>query len=93
MAGNQDEPCNSYQGMVGVVTPKIYTGLSSEVQLGQRLALIGIEVAQRGQSFVVGVAGTAAFFGPCIRAIGRTIRKNTAAAIIKKLIMVFMNTP
>ena len=55
--------------------------------------MIGIAVAQKGQSFIVGAVGAATFFGACILAIGRTIKKKTTNAIIKKVIIVLMKNP
>ena len=55
-----------------------------EVQLGQRVALIGMLEKQKGHSFVVGAGGT---FGACILAIGRTMKKKRTAATIKKVII------
>ena len=65
---------------------------SVEVQLGQRLALIGILVQQKGHSLVVGAAGSATFLGACILAIGPTTKKKTTKAIITKLMIVFMKS-
>ena len=58
---------------------------SSVVQCGQRVALIGIVIAQAGHSFV--------FCAGCFtRLIART-RRNTAPATIKKLIIRVMKLP
>ena len=69
---------------------------SSEVQFGHRVALTGICVEQKGHSFVVGAAGTTVYFAfwrALICAIGRTIKKNTTAAIIIKVMTVLMKVP
>ena len=61
--------------------------------MGQRVALIGMLVKQKGHSLVVGAAGASIFLGACILAIGRTMKKKTTRAIIKKVIIVFMKRP
>jgi hypothetical protein len=64
---------------------------SSDVQFGQRTALIGIAVKQKGQSLVVGAAGGTSFFR-CIWLMIFT-NKNTAKAIMRKVIMLLINKP
>jgi len=71
---------------------------SSEVQFGQRVALMGIVLKHRGHSLVLGAAGAAA--AACFAAsrsrifpIGRTIKKNTTAAIIRKVMITLMKKP
>ncbi len=54
---------------------------------------MGIAVAQKGQSLVVGAGGAATFFEACDLAMGRTTKKNSTAAIMRKLIIVLMNRP
>ena len=55
---------------------------SSEVQFGQRLALIGMFVKQRGHSLVIGVAGAGAGLR-CRLLIPLIIRKMARATIRK----------
>ena len=66
------------------------------MQLGQRLALTGIVVAQKGHSLVVGGGGTAAAFLVSVALRARlkafTTRK-IAKAIIKKEMIVLIKRP
>ena len=67
------------------------------MQFGQRRAFNGIWVLQNGHSLVVGAAGGGTGFlassRACSLAIGRTIKKKTTAAIMRKLIIVLIKTP
>jgi hypothetical protein len=71
--------------------PGAYALFNSEVQLGQRVAWMGIAVKQKEQSLVVGTAGGAS---SCLfkRLILRITIK-MAKATIRKLMIVLMNTP
>ena len=63
------------------------------MQLGQRLALIGILDTQKGQSFIVGAAAT---FGASARRrilLITRISMKTAKATIKKVMMLLMKAP
>ena len=62
---------------------------SSEVHCGQRVAPTGIGILQYGQSFVWSPRG---FSAGIIRLAARTMR-NTAKAMIRKVMMLLMNTP
>jgi hypothetical protein len=64
-----------------------------EVQLGQREAFAGMLVKQKGHSLVAGGAGSAVFLRACNAATGLTTKKKATAAIIRKLMRVFMNNP
>jgi hypothetical protein len=70
-----------------------YAVFNSEVQLGQREALMAILEKQNGQSLVVGAAAT---FGASARRrmllIAR-MRRKTAKATIKKVMMLLMKAP
>ena len=72
-----------------LVVPADY--LSSDVQFGQRNALIEIVEKQNGHSFVVGAAGVAGLAGASLFA-ARIIMKMTKATI-KKLITLLRNKP
>ena len=67
-----------------------FASYSAEVQCGQRVALIGIAVKQKGQSLVVGSAGASSCFSSLF--IVRTSMK-TANATMVKLTTELMNTP
>jgi pyrroloquinoline quinone (PQQ) biosynthesis protein C len=69
----------------------LYPAFSSEVQFGQRVALIGIAEKQYAHSFVAGATGGASS-SRLILLMVRT-RRNTAKAIRMKLMIVLMNTP
>ena len=66
-------------------------GPSSEVQFGQRLALIAMVEKQKGHSLVVGSAGGASSWR--LRLFMPLISMNTAKATIVKLITALKNTP
>ena len=72
--------------------PFLYIYLSSEVQLGQRVALIEMVLKQCGHSFVVGSAAGAGagFFLAALAAL--TIMKMTKA-MIRKSMTVWTNSP
>src|SRR5690242_20636182 len=61
----------------------------SDVQFGQRVALIGMTLKQYGQSFVVGSAGGGAFF----RLLKPLMIRKITKATITKSITVCRNTP
>src|SRR6516165_860317 len=63
----------------------------SEVQCGQRIALIGIELAQKGQSLVAGAASAAA--AGFVNLFDHWTIRNTKKATIRKLMMVLRNCP
>ena len=67
-----------------------YSLLSCDVQLGQRVAAMGICEQQYGQGFVVGAAGAGA--GPR-SLLNCCTSRNTANATIRKLMIVFRKTP
>ena len=75
----------------GVKLVQAATGSSSEVQLGQRLALIGISVRQNGHSLVVGSSGGAS--SSRLRLFMPLISINTAKATIRKLTILLKKTP
>src|SRR6476646_6111437 len=60
------------------------------VQWPQRLAWIGMLIAHCGQSFIVGGAGAAGFV---VQRLTMRTRRNTAKALMRKLMIVFKNTP
>lgn len=62
---------------------------SCEVQLGQRVALIGICVKQCGHSLVVTSAGA----GGAFRRLAALTTRKMANAMIMKSMIVVMNTP
>ena len=64
---------------------------SSDVQLGQRVALMGMAVKQNGQSFVVGSAGGASSVR--FREFIPLITMNMAKATIRNEMIVLRNTP
>ena len=68
----------------------LYRG-SSEVQFGQRVALMGMRVKQKGHSLVVGAGGGVSFS----RRILLTIftRKNSAAAMMRNVTILLMKSP
>jgi len=69
----------------------LYGDSSSEVQCGQRVALIGMLNRQYGQSLAVGSAGGASSF--LLSMLICRMRRNTAKATMMKLMSVFTNTP
>ncbi len=71
--------------------PNRYAALSSEVQCGQRVALMGMLKRQYEHSLVEGAAG-AGFGWRCILLICRTSKK-IANATIRKSITVLRNSP
>ena len=64
--------------------------LRSEVQFGQRVALMGMDEIQKGHSFVVASAGPSSLG---VSLLMLRIRKNKATATTKKLIIELMNRP
>ena len=66
-----------------------FQAFSSEVQFGQRFALMGIIVKQKGHSLVTGGGASSSL----VSLFKKRITVKIARAIIKKLIIVLMNTP
>src|SRR5579862_1011024 len=66
-----------------------FYAVSCDVQFGQRLAAIGIAVAQYEQSLVFGAAAGAGLFQRFTIRMSRKIAKAT----IRKSMMLFRNTP
>jgi hypothetical protein len=73
-----------------LILPVLQAALSSEVQFGQRVALIGMLVKQYGQFLVAGTAGAAS----CLRIVRlkSRINKNITNATIRKLIIAGLYT-
>lgn len=69
----------------------LYVDPTSEVQCGQRVALIGMFNRQYGYSLVVGSAGRSCSFS--LSLLIWRMRRNTTKATMTKLMIVFTNTP
>src|ERR1017187_3536345 len=66
---------------------------TSEVQWGQRVALIGMVEKQRGHSFVVGSAATGACSSRCFMVFIALMTRKIQNATMRKSMIVLMNEP
>ena len=87
--------CCVEHGLIASDTPansnSAYVEPNSDVQKPQRVALIGISEKQCGQSLVVGSSGGAS--SSLLSELIPFMRRKTANAIIRKLIIVLINIP
>ena len=80
-----------YRLATGMRKSRNYDAVSSDVQFGQRIAVIGIVDMQKEHSLVVG-SSSGASSSACILLIPLMSIK-TAKATMRKLITVFIKTP